>query len=123
VVSPDGVEHYDPRAHAVRSHRAGELRSKLRAAAFGQRCVGGAPATFVITGVFARTTTKYGRRAGRYVLIEAGHAAQNLLLQATALGLGAVPVGAFQDKQVAKVLSLPKDHIPLYLIPVGVPAK
>jgi nitroreductase len=51
--------------------------------------------------------------------MEAGHVAQNILLQATALGLGAVPVGAFQEQQVAKVLKLPRDQTVLYLIPVG----
>jgi SagB-type dehydrogenase family enzyme len=71
----------------------------------------------------ARTERKYGRRAERYVHMEVGHAGQNLLLQATALGLGAVPVGAFNDDQVAKVLALPEGQAPLYLIPVGVPAQ
>jgi nitroreductase len=48
---------------------------------------------------------------------EAGHAAQNLLLQATALGLGAVAVGAFDDKHLGRLL--PSDVQPLYLVPVG----
>jgi len=55
------------------------------------------------------------------VHLEAGHAAQNLLLQATALGLGAVPVGAFSDEGVRRALGAPKDHRPLYIIPVGYP--
>jgi len=123
VVTAGGVEHYLPGKHATELHKAGDLRAKLQAAALGQLVIGQAPATFVIAGVVMRTARKYGRRAGRYVLMEAGHAAQNILLQATALELGAVPVGAFRDADVAEVLSLPKDHAPLYLIPVGVPAK
>jgi nitroreductase len=55
------------------------------------------------------------------VHLEAGHVAQKILLQAVALGLGGVPIGAFQDEQVQKVLSLPRDHQPLYLIPIGHP--
>jgi nitroreductase len=55
------------------------------------------------------------------VYLEAGHAAQNLLLQAVALGLGAVPIGAFYDDELQVALSLPVDHKPLYLIPVGHP--
>jgi nitroreductase len=51
--------------------------------------------------------------------LEAGHAAQNLLLQAVSLELGAVPIGAFYDQQVQEVLGIPADHQPLYLIPVG----
>jgi len=81
-----------------------------------------APAVFVITAAYERTEKKYGKeRSPRYVYLEAGHAAQNLLLQAVALDLGAVPIGAFIDDKVKKVLSLPDSHQPLYLIPVGHP--
>jgi nitroreductase len=62
---------------------------------------------------------KYGRRGERYVKVEAGHAAQNILLQAVSEGIGAVPVGAFYDEDVRKALGLPSDHEPLYLIPLG----
>jgi nitroreductase len=62
------------------------------------------------------------KRGPRYVHLEAGHAAQNLLLQAVALGLGAVPIGAFDDDRLSRALGLPADHRPLYLIPVGRPA-
>ena len=80
----------------------------------------GAPAVFIITAVYARTAGKYGNeRAPRYVQMEAGHAAQNALLEAVALGLGAVPVGAFEDARVRTVLDLPEGEEPLYLIPVG----
>jgi len=121
VVTSAGVEHYVPDGHGMESHLRGDLRGRLQTAALGQSCVGGAPATFVITGVMSRTQRKYGRRAEQYVWLEAGHAAQNLLLQATALGLGAVPVGAYVDEDVTKVLSLPDDQTLLYMIPVGVP--
>ena len=76
----------------------------------------------VITAVYARTAQKYGEeRSPRYVHLEAGHAAQNVLLHAVALNLGAVPIGAFEDNQVQQVLALPSDQQPLYLIPVGHP--
>ncbi len=123
VVTPDGVEHYLPKTHSTEIHLAGDLRGKLQAASLGQQCVGTAPAVFVITAVTARTQKKYGDRAERYVMMEVGHAGQNILLQAQSLGLGAVPIGAFEDAKVADALSLPKDHVPLYLIPVGVPAE
>ncbi|MBS1124685.1 MAG: Nitroreductase family, partial [Deltaproteobacteria bacterium] len=44
---------------------------------------------------------------------------QNALLTATALGLGAVPVGAFEDEKLRRALNLAGDVTPLYLIPVG----
>jgi nitroreductase len=53
--------------------------------------------------------------------MEVGHAAQNLLLEAGALGLGGVPIGAFEDDALQKALTLPVDHRPLYLVPVGHP--
>ena len=73
----------------------------------------------MFTAVEQRTTRKYGRRGVRYVHIEVGHAAQNLVLQATVLGLGGVTVGAFDDGAVARVLELPDGEVPLYLVPVG----
>jgi len=122
VVTPAGVDHYHPKDHALRRHLDGDVRGALREAALGQGFVGSAPATFVIAGVRARTERRYARRAERYVIMEVGHAGQNLLLQAVALNLAAVPVGAFRDEDVAKALNLPKDHAPLYLIPVGAAA-
>lgn len=80
-----------------------------------------AAAVFVITAIHKRTAKKYGGRAERYVKLEAGHACQNILLQTVALHLGAVPIGAFYDDQVQVAFSLPPDHEPLYLIPVGHP--
>jgi len=78
----------------------------------------------VLAGVYERTAKKYGSaRAERYVHLEAGHAAQNVLLQATALDLAAVPIGAFQDDDVRQVLALPRTHRPLYLVPVGRPTR
>jgi nitroreductase len=66
---------------------------------------------------------RYGPDRGeRYTLIEIGHAAQNVLLQAEALSLGSVPVGAFGDSEVSALLALPEDHVPLYLLPIGHPA-
>jgi len=121
VVTADGVRHYDPGKNRLDDHVDGDVRQQLEAAALGLRFVGQAPATFVIATVMARTERKYGRRAGRYVWMEVGHSGQNLLLQAAALNLGAVPVGAFDDERVAQALSLPADHARAYLIPVGTP--
>jgi SagB-type dehydrogenase family enzyme len=120
VATGDGVLQYVPEAHRARWTVRGDVRPALEEASGGQEWVGQAPAVFVITGVQARTEARYGSRAEQYVLLEAGHAAQNLLLQATALELGAVPVGAFTD-DVAGVLGLASGERPLYLIPVGHP--
>lgn len=122
VALAHGFFHYDPRRHGLRRIVGLDLRPALSRAALEQESVLHAPAVFLIAAVFERTAAKYGPdRAPRYVYMEAGHAAQNLLLQAVALGLGGVPVGAFQDARLQKVASLPGQEQPLYLIPVGHP--
>lgn len=122
VVTASGVYHYEPDGHLLAVRSEGDRRQALYAAALRQEPVREAPAVFVVTAVYARTATKYGaERSPRYVHLEAGHAAQNLLLQAVALELGAVPIGAFQDQEVQEALGLPADREPLYLIPVGYP--
>jgi SagB-type dehydrogenase family enzyme len=121
VATADGVDHYHPREHALEPLISSDLREPLARAGLGQEALHRAPAIFVIAGVYARTAAKYGDRAERYVELEAGHCAQNLLLQTVALDLAAVPVGAFRDDDVAALLGLPADHAPLYLIPVGHP--
>jgi SagB-type dehydrogenase family enzyme len=119
VVLKEGFFRYSPKGHNLVRIMQQDLRNTLSKAALSQNCIGEAPAVFVIAAVYERTSRKYGNRAERYVKMEAGHAGQNLLLQAVSLGLGAVPVGAFQDEQVQQALHLPVNHEPLYLIPVG----
>ena len=121
VALADGAYHYLPHSHAVQRLSERDSRQDLCEAGLRQDALRQAPAIFVIAAVYERTDAKYGERAERYVHLEAGHAAQNLLLQAVALELGAVPIGAFSDDTVQETLGLPADHRPLYLIPVGYP--
>ena len=122
VLTQKGVFHYDVQAHALNTLIEGDLRQDLYQAALNQEAILQAPLTIIITAIYARTEVKYGKaRSPRYVHMEAGHAAQNILLQAVSLNLGAVPIGAFEDNRIQTVLGLPADHEPLYLIPVGYP--
>lgn len=122
VATAEGVFHYVPSGHKWTIHSQTDARPDLFQAALRQAAVRQAPAVFIVTAIYQRTAEKYGaERSPRYVHLEAGHAAQNLLLEAVALGLGAVPIGAFYDEEVQLVLDLPIDHEPLYLIPVGHP--
>jgi SagB-type dehydrogenase family enzyme len=114
------VAHYDPFTHTLNVLSTIDIRSDLARAALSQDFIAQAPATIIISADYKRVTSRYGKPRGiRYVDMEAGHAAQNVLLQAAVEGLGSVPVGAFHDNQVIDLLSLPGDHIPLYLIPIG----
>lgn len=124
VCRADGVWRYRPQGHRLERHLAEDVRARLAAAAWNQKFIAQAPVVFAISAVFSRTTRRYGERGRiRYVPMDAGHAAQNLLLQAVALGLGSVPVGAFDDAAVAQVLALPPEEEPLYLLPVGHPRR
>jgi len=120
VVTPDEVLRYVPSTSSV------EVRYDTRAKEAVADAVSDTPASrayalVVITGVPARITGKYADRGIRYMWMEAGHAAQNLLLTAAALGLGAVTIGAFDDAGMADALGLSDAEQPLYLIPVGRP--
>jgi len=114
-----GVYRYEPQRHRLLLHAKGDPRSELADAALEQEWVAEAPSVLVIGAVYGRTERKYGRRAPRYVHMEMGHAAQNVSLQAVALDLGTVVVGAFHDDQLARVLRLPEDVEPLGVMPIG----
>jgi SagB-type dehydrogenase family enzyme len=115
----EGLYRYVPDQHQMLKVTDRNLIVSLSDAALGQGCIREAPAVVIITAVYGRIEGKYGSRGERYVKIEVGHAAQNILLQAVSLGLSAVPVGAFHDEKVRRILSIPDDHKPLYLIPIG----
>lgn len=88
-------------------------------AALGQSSVRRAAAVMVLSGVYERMTTKYGERGIRYVHMEAGHAAQNVYLQAVSLGLSTVVIGAFRDEEVKSLLKMAGGEKILYIMPVG----
>jgi len=119
VAKEDGLFHYITKGHRLKKVSDRDLRKSLQSASLSQSCVGKTGIDIIICAVYERVTSKYGRRGIRYTDIEAGHAAQNIHLQAVALGLGSVSIGAFNDKAVSDVLSLPKDEVPVYIIPVG----
>jgi len=119
---PEGVYHYLPKEHALALARAGDFASELEDATWGQEIVKEAAATVVMMGVSGRTAEKYGRRATQYMLQESGHAAQNIFLQATTLGVCTVTMGAFSEGAVRRAVGAGADERPLYLQPLGTPA-
>jgi SagB-type dehydrogenase family enzyme len=118
---PAGVYRYRPQGHELVCVADGDKRARLAAAALDQDWLTGAPVTIVIGAVYERAARKYGQRAERYVHMEVGHAAQNVHLQAIALDLGTVVVGAFDDAEVKRVLTLADNEETLCLMPVGRP--
>jgi len=114
-----GVYRYISGEHTLVQIASGDLRAQLSDAALGQRMIRDAPATVLFSAVFGRTTGRYGQRGRRYVYMEVGHSAQNVYLQAQALGLGTCAIGAFSDARVRRLLQIPADEDPLYIMPVG----
>ena len=121
AVTATELMHYLPAGHRVEQRADTTILGALPEAAFDQEFVGNAPLVVVIAADPARTEQEYGAMAGDLVQREAGHAAQNILLQATALGLVAVPVGGFDPATVEGLLALPPGQAVQYLIPIGRP--
>lgn len=114
-----GVYRYLPASHILEPVVEKDMRETLSAAALRQSAVRKAPAAVIFCAVYERATSKYGRRGIPYAHMEAGHAAQNVSLQAVALNLGTVMIGAFEDELVRETIAAPKAERPLYIVPVG----
>ncbi|UCH87817.1 MAG: SagB/ThcOx family dehydrogenase [Dehalococcoidia bacterium] len=117
----EGVYHYVPQSHSLEPTLEGDVRQTLARLSLQQMSIADAPLSLLITAEYERTTGKYGDRGVRYVHMEAGHAGQNVYLQAEALGLGTVVIGAFQDEEISEALNLPRSYRPLYVMPIGHP--
>ena len=116
-----GLYQYETDSHSLVLRKPGDLTAELSELALQQGFLRKAAAIIVLAAVYERTTSVYGDRGTMYVHLDAGHAAENALLQATSLGLGAVPVGAFRTRSVGTTLGCPSDEAVLYMIPVGRP--
>ena len=116
---PAAIYKYTPQDHALLEIVSGDKRSQLSRAALRQGSIRKAPAVILFCAVYERTTGKYGQRGIRYVHMEVGHAAQNVSLQAIALGLHTAVIGAFRDTEVKAIANLPANEQPLYFVPIG----
>jgi SagB-type dehydrogenase family enzyme len=115
-----GIYHYNPFENTLELIRAGSFDSALMRASLSQSMIVDAAMVMIFAAVFERTTRRYNERGIRYVYNEIGHAGQNVHLQAAALNLGTVVIGAYNDEEVEAVLNLGDDVRVLYLMPVGV---
>ncbi len=116
-----GVYQYQINTHSLKLHLQGDVRERLAGAALDQRFIANCPLNIVVCAIFSRTSHRYGNRGNRYVYMEVGHIGQNVSLQAVALGLVTVMVGAFNDEFISEILKLEKQIEPLYIIPTGKP--
>ena len=113
-----GTYQYHCQDHEISLLASGDHRQVLSLAALGQASIASAPFSLIVTAIATRTINRYGDRAVRYVAMEAGHAAQNIYLQATVLGLSTVAVGAFTDSEVRQIIACDEAE-PFYIMPIG----
>lgn len=116
-----GVHHYAPIPHGLEHIREMELPEGYLADLFlGQPYVSGCAAIIIQTAVLERAMCKYEDRGYRYILLEAGHVAQNLNLVALAVGAASFNIGGFFDADLARLLGIDlTDEVPLYGTAVG----
>jgi SagB-type dehydrogenase family enzyme len=117
-----GLFHYQPKGPSLRKLSSQDLRQELASdPGIPQAFIAQAPAIFVFAVERARTCGRYGLRGERFICLDVGHAAENLCLQAAALGLASCPIAAFDDNYMTRTLSLPDGQQVLYLVIVGEP--
>lgn len=116
---PAGIYKYNCRDHTLSQNVGSDKRNELSRAALNQKSVASAPAVLLICAVYERITRTYGQRGIQYTFMEIGHAAQNVCLQAVALGMGSVVIGAFRDDEVKAIAHLADDEQATYIIAVG----
>ena len=115
-----GIYKYKPEDHSIFKISDGDVRKELAKAALEQPWVLKAPASIVYSAVFSRTTDFYGDRGReRYVCMDLGHSAENVYLQAVALDMGTVAIGAFSDIKVKLLINMTREEEPIYIMPLG----
>ena len=121
---PAGLYHYAVAEHVLERVRSGSPAAALGAASSYEAVFAQASIALILTIIGGRSRFKYGERGYRFALLEAGHIAQNVLLAATALQLGAVPVGGFVDDEMNAILDVDGvDEAAIYLVVAGHPTR
>lgn len=118
-----GVYKYLNFENRLSLHLKGDFMKELSRACLNQRYVADASFNIVIAVYYPKITSVYGERGKRYAILEAGHIGQNIYLACAEMDLGTVAIGAFNDTMVSQVLNLPQGLDPLYIFPIGYPAR
>jgi SagB-type dehydrogenase family enzyme len=118
----EGLFVYRPQEHSLEQTLTEDVRGMLAGAAGMQEGVAQAGCDIIVAGSARKIAAKFRRDARKYMLLEAGHIAQNIQLQAVCLDLGSVTVGGFESRDVRKICKLPQSLEPIYIISVGYPA-
>ena len=117
---PSGIYHYNAAEHCLRHLKEGDHTQQISLRLLQPELAQGASLIIFLTAIFERSIFKYGERGYRYILLEAGHVAQNLNLVANALGLGCVNIGGYFDREIDEYLELDGiTHSTIYMIAIG----
>jgi SagB-type dehydrogenase family enzyme len=119
VCTADGVFTYEPKGHKLVRVSAEDRRVDVTQPPRGGQP---APVSFVFTGDPSKFGSRFPDRAAAFVYLEVGHAAENLALEATALGLATVTQGGIDTAKASKALNLPQGTLVVYTMPAGYPA-
>jgi SagB-type dehydrogenase family enzyme len=112
--------HYDPLRSVLERLRPLDYAAELEPLTPYPDLLVPSAALLLVTAMFWRSRFKYGQRAYRFTLLEAGHVMQNALLAASAAGLAAVPVGGFFDRRADELVGCDGlAEAVLYLLPIG----
>ncbi len=114
-----GIYYYDPFENTLEVINTEDVSAALTRASLSQSMISEGAIVLIFGAVLERTESRYGERAERYVYNEIGHASQNVHLQAAALDMGTVVIGAYRDEEVENILQLGEEIRVLYMMPVG----
>jgi len=115
-----GLYHFDAEHFALDRLRQQDEAEAVAQACLDQKFLAQAAVVFLWTGVFRRVMSKYGDRGIRYILLDAGHICQNVLIAAEAVGCGGCPIGAFYDNELNQLLQIDgEEESILYAASVG----
>lgn len=119
-----GLYHFNIKSFCLELLKAGDFREQVPNLFQGQQGIEQASMIILISGIMKRTTVKYGNRGYRFVLLDAGHAAQNIYLTAAAIDLGCYTIGGFSDRELEDLLGIDGvNESILYAAAIGRPDK
>ena len=122
-----GIYHYLPSGHMLELWEdKPDYAQELTEALGGQEFAATAPVTFVWSAIPYRTEWRYGLKAHKYILVDAGHVCENLYLACEAIGCGTCAIGAYDQDRLDELLGFASgpssetdNEFALYAAPVG----
>jgi SagB-type dehydrogenase family enzyme len=123
VAAHDGLFLYHPDEHTLEGIIREDMRKKMSAAAPNKEAVAGAPCGIIVAGSPGKNAARYGGKAQKFMLLDAGRIVQNVHLQALSLELASLTIADFNTNKLRKICRLPQDIEPIYLICVGYPSQ